>query len=759
MQKVVLAFSGGLDTSVAIKWIQEKYNMEVVTLTVDVGANDRDLESIRERALEIGAVKALVRDVKEEFVKFFIWPALKAGAIYEGEYPLATALARPLIAWHLVQVARQEGASAVAHGCTGKGNDQVRFDLSVNVLAPDLKIIAPVREWRMTRDEEIKYAREKGIQLQDASMKRYSVDQNLWGRSVEAGVLEDPWVEAPEDAYAWTAGPTGQPDEPQYLTIDFEKGLPVALDGERLDGVTLITRLNQIAGKHGIGRIDHMENRLVGIKSREIYEAPAGVVLHKAHNWLEDATLTRESARFKARAAQEYADLVYNGLWFSPLHQDLAAYVASSQRYVTGTIKVKLFRGSCYKAGVQSPKSLYNFSLATYDKGDQYNHDAAIGFINIFGLSMRNQSQIQLGAGSQDVKEEFVKFFIWPALKAGAIYEGEYPLATALARPLIAWHLVQVARQEGASAVAHGCTGKGNDQVRFDLSVNVLAPDLKIIAPVREWRMTRDEEIKYAREKGIQLQDASMKRYSVDQNLWGRSVEAGVLEDPWVEAPEDAYAWTAGPTGQPDEPQYLTIDFEKGLPVALDGERLDGVTLITRLNQIAGKHGIGRIDHMENRLVGIKSREIYEAPAGVVLHKAHNWLEDATLTRESARFKARAAQEYADLVYNGLWFSPLHQDLAAYVASSQRYVTGTIKVKLFRGSCYKAGVQSPKSLYNFSLATYDKGDQYNHDAAIGFINIFGLSMRNQSQIQLGAGSQDELLSLNAPDYPGEESKG
>jgi argininosuccinate synthase len=402
MQKVVLAYSGGLDTSVAIRWIQEKYDMEVVTLTVDVGANDRDLNSIRERALQIGAVNALVRDVKDEFVKFFIWPALQAGALYETEYPLATALARPLIAWNLVQVARQEGASAIAHGCTGKGNDQVRFDISVNVLAPDLKIIAPVREWRMTRDEEIKYAHENGIPLMDVSKKRYSVDQNLWGRSVEAGVLEDPWNEAPEDAYEWTAGPDAQPDEPQYLEIDFEKGIPVALDGERLDGVTLINRLNEIAGKHGIGRIDHLENRLVGIKSREIYEAPAAVLLHKAHAWLEDMTLTKDSARFKSKVAAEYADLVYNGLWFSPLHQDLAAYVASSQRYVTGTVRVKLFKGTISKAGSKSPKSLYNFALATYDKGDQYNHDAAIGFINVFGLSLRNQSQIQLAGSTQD---------------------------------------------------------------------------------------------------------------------------------------------------------------------------------------------------------------------------------------------------------------------------------------------------------------------------------------------------------------------
>lgn len=400
--KVVLAYSGGLDTSVAIKWIKEKYDLDVVTLTVDVGANDRDLESVRERATQIGAVKSIVRDVKEDFVKYFISPALQAGAIYEGQYPLATALARPLIAWNLVQVAREEGCTAVAHGCTGKGNDQVRFDISVNVLAPELKIIAPVREWRMTRDEEIEYARVNNIPLLSASQKRFSVDQNLWGRSVEAGPLEDPWNEPPEEAYEWTGHPDEWPNEPQEISLDFERGLPVALDGERLDGVSLITKLNAIAGKHGVGRIDHIENRLVGIKSREVYEAPAGVVLHKAHRWLEDITLTKEAARFKEKVAAEYADLIYNGLWFSPLHQDLAAYVASSQRFVTGTVRLKLFKGMVVKSGTRSPQSLYNFALATYDKGDQYNHDAAIGFINIFGLGLRNQSQTQLKGNTPD---------------------------------------------------------------------------------------------------------------------------------------------------------------------------------------------------------------------------------------------------------------------------------------------------------------------------------------------------------------------
>ena len=400
--KVVLAYSGGLDTSVAIKWIKEKYDLDVVTLTVDVGANDRDLQTVRERALEIGAVKALVRDVKDDFVKYFIWPALQAGALYEGEYPLATALARPLIAWHLVQVAREEGCTAVAHGCTGKGNDQVRFDVSVNVLDPNLKIIAPVREWRMTRDEEIEYARANNIPLLSASQKRFSVDQNLWGRSIEAGPLEDPWNEPPEEAYEWTSHPDEWPDQPEEVTLDFEKGIPIALNGDRMDGTSLITKLNTMAGKHGVGRIDHIENRLVGIKSREVYEAPAAVILHKAHGWVEDLTMTRDAARFKSRVAAEYGEMVYNGQWFSPLHQDLAAYVASSQRFATGTIRLKLYKGNVFKSGSQSPKSLYNFSLATYDKGDQYNHDAAIGFISIYGLSLRNQAQTQLKGNTPD---------------------------------------------------------------------------------------------------------------------------------------------------------------------------------------------------------------------------------------------------------------------------------------------------------------------------------------------------------------------
>ncbi len=396
MATVVLAYSGGLDTSVAIRWIKEKYNLDVITLTIDVG-NERDMAGIAARAEKIGAVKALVVDGRTDFVRYFVWPALQAGAIYEGQYPLATALARPLIARLLVEVARAEGAVAVAHGCTGKGNDQVRFDVSINTLAPDLKIIAPVREWSMTRDNEIAYAAEHGIPIQATNASPYSVDQNLWGRSVECGVLEDPWAEPPEEVYSWTTKPNGSaPAEPTYLEISFERGVPVALDGEEMDGVALIETLNRLAGSYGIGRIDHIENRLVGIKSREVYEAPAAAVLHSAHRALESLTLSRDQARFKEVVAGEYARLIYNGQWYSALHQDLAAYVQSTQRFVSGVVRVKLSSWHCAVVGRKSEHSLYSHSLATYDSGDQFDHNAALGFIKLWGLPLTTQAQAQL---------------------------------------------------------------------------------------------------------------------------------------------------------------------------------------------------------------------------------------------------------------------------------------------------------------------------------------------------------------------------
>jgi len=395
VDKVVLAYSGGLDTSVAIRWLKEEYNLDVVALTIDVG-NERDFSAIEQKALKVGAVKALVKDAKELFVNYFIFPALQADAIYEGQYPLATALSRPLMAKLLVDVAHEEGASAVAHGCTGKGNDQVRFEVSINALSPGLKIIAPAREWGMTREETISYAQRYGIPVPITAASPYSIDECLWGKSIECGVLEDPWVEPPEEIFTWTRSPNKAPDKPGYVEIGFEKGIPVTIDGQKLGGVSLIMKLNEMVGRHGVGRIDHLENRLVGIKSREIYEAPAATVLLQAHQALEAMTLSKEQIRFKQKVAIEYADLIYNGLWFTSLHQDLAAYVQSTQRFVTGTVRLKLFKGNCQVVGRKSPKSLYSFGLATYDKGDQFDQSASPGFIHIWGLPVRTQAQVQL---------------------------------------------------------------------------------------------------------------------------------------------------------------------------------------------------------------------------------------------------------------------------------------------------------------------------------------------------------------------------
>ena len=392
--KIVLAYSGGLDTSVAVRWLKEKYNLDVIALNVNVGS-ERDLSAIRQKALDIGAVKALVEDAKDSFVQHFVFPALQADALYEGQYPLATALARPLMAKLLVDTAIKEGASAVAHGCTGKGNDQVRFEVSIGALAPGLKIIAPAREWGMTREETINYAQRYGIPVPITVKSPYSIDENLWGRSIECGVLEDPWVEPPADVFTWTRSPADAPDVPGYVEIGFEQGIPTTIDGQKVGGVNLIQRLNQLAGEHGVGRIDLLENRLVGIKSREIYEAPAAIVLLQAHQALEALTLSKEQLRFKQKVAVEYADLVYNGLWFSSLHQDLAAYVKSTQRYVAGTVRLKLFKGSCQVVGRKSPKSLYSYGLATYDKGDQFDQSASPGFIHIWGLPVKTQAQAQ----------------------------------------------------------------------------------------------------------------------------------------------------------------------------------------------------------------------------------------------------------------------------------------------------------------------------------------------------------------------------
>ncbi|MFC1940874.1 argininosuccinate synthase [Chloroflexota bacterium] len=392
--KVVLAYSGGLDTSVAIKWLRENYNLDVIAMTIDVG-NERDFSAVRQKALDVGAIKAVVIDAKETFINQFIFPALRADAIYEGQYPLATALSRPLIAKLLVDVAKTEGATAVAHGSTGKGNDQVRIEVGINTLAPGLKIIAPAREWGMTREETISYAQRHSIPIPVTVASPYSIDENLWGKSIECGILEDPWVEPPADAFTLTKSPDEAPNKPLYLEIGFEKGIPISVDGQKLDGLSLIRRVNELTGEHGVGRIDHIENRLVGIKSREIYEAPAATVLLQAHLALEAMTLSKDQLRFKQRVAVEYSDLVYNGLWFSRLHQDLAAYVKSSQRFVSGTVRLKLFKGSSTVVGRKSPFSLYSFGLATYDTGDEFDQSDSPGFIHIWGLSAKTQTQAQ----------------------------------------------------------------------------------------------------------------------------------------------------------------------------------------------------------------------------------------------------------------------------------------------------------------------------------------------------------------------------
>jgi len=399
--KVVLAYSGGLDTSVAIKWLKEKYKLDVIAVTIDVG-NERDFTAVRKKALDVGAIKAVVIDAKENFVNHFVFPALQADAIYEGQYTLATAISRPLMAKLMVDVALEEGASAIAHGCTGKGNDQVRFEVSINALAPALKIVAPAREWGMTREETINYAKRNNIPIPVTVASPYSIDECLWGKSIECGALEDPWVEPPEDAFTWTKSADKAPNKPAYVEIGFEQGIPVSIDGQKMDGISLIRQLNELAGEHGIGRIDHVENRLVGIKSREIYEAPAATVLMQAHQALQALTLAKDQLRFKQRVAQEYADLIYNGLWFTRFHQDLAAYVKSTQSFVSGIVRLKLFKGSSRIVGRKSPFSLYSYGLATYDKGDQFDQSASPGFIHIWGLPVRNQAQVQGISGLEE---------------------------------------------------------------------------------------------------------------------------------------------------------------------------------------------------------------------------------------------------------------------------------------------------------------------------------------------------------------------
>jgi len=387
-RKIILAYSGGLDTSVLLKWLQQKYDAEVITATLDVGQRE-DLKRIEEKAKNLGALKHYSVDAREEFVKNYVFPAIKANALYEGKYPVSTALSRPLIAEKLVEVARKEGANAIAHGCTGKGNDQVRIEVSAKALAPDIDVIAPVREWNMTRDEEIKFAEANGIPIPVDVDKPYSIDQNLWGRSIECGILEHPDVEPPEEIYEWTVPPEKAPDESEYLTIRFEDGVPVALNSEEVDPVTLIDEVNSLAGKHGVGRIDHVEDRLVGIKSREVYECPAALVIIEAHKDLEKLVLTRHEVSFKQQVDALWSTLVYTGLWMDPLREDLDAFIEETQKRVCGEVKIKLYKGSFRVVGRSSSFSLYDLNLATYNIESKFDQSSSAGFIELWGLPTR----------------------------------------------------------------------------------------------------------------------------------------------------------------------------------------------------------------------------------------------------------------------------------------------------------------------------------------------------------------------------------
>ncbi|MGI8909852.1 MAG: argininosuccinate synthase [Rubrobacteraceae bacterium] len=394
-KKVVLAYSGGLDTSVCLKWLEQQ-GATPYALYLDLGQGE-PAGDVRAKALDIGAADAFVRDAKAEFIREYVAPAIKANALYGGKYPLFTALGRPLIAKKLVEAAREVGATHIAHGSTGKGNDQVRFDVTTASIAPDLTVVAPVRDWSMSRPEEMAYAEEHGIPVPTTKESPYSVDANLWGRSIEAGPLEDPDHEPTEDVFELTAAPEDAPNEPRYVEISFEEGLPAALDGEEMTLVDLIVRLNTVAGAHGVGRVDMIEDRLVGIKSREIYECPAALAIVQAHQELETLTLTKDVLRFKASIEQRYAELTYDGLWFTPLKAALDAFVAETQKTVTGAVRLKLYKGSSTVVGRTAPRPLYNKDLATYDPNSTFDEVAAAGFIALWGLPARQWAGVHGG--------------------------------------------------------------------------------------------------------------------------------------------------------------------------------------------------------------------------------------------------------------------------------------------------------------------------------------------------------------------------
>lgn len=390
VKKIVLAYSGGLDTSVIIPWLKENYdNCEVIAMCADLGQGD-ELDPVYDKALKSGAIKCYVEDLKKEFIEEFVWPVLKAGAVYEKKYLLGTSFARPLIAKKMVEIARKEGADAVAHGATGKGNDQVRFELTVKALAPDLTIIAPWREWDIrSREDAIDYAEKHNIPVPVTKKRPYSMDRNIWHLSHEGADLEDPWNAPLDDLFMIITTPEKAPDAPEFLEIGFEQGIPVSLNGEVLDGVQMVEKLNEIGAKHGVGIADMVENRLVGMKSRGVYETPAGTILYHAHNDLEALTLDRATIHYKQLVGVKYAEMVYDGMWFAPLREALAAFVDETQKTVTGTVRLKLYKGAVYSAGAKSPYSLYHEGFVTFGRDEVYNQADAEGFINLFGLPLK----------------------------------------------------------------------------------------------------------------------------------------------------------------------------------------------------------------------------------------------------------------------------------------------------------------------------------------------------------------------------------
>lgn len=399
MKKIVLAYSGGLDTSIIIPWLKENYGYEVIAMAADLGQGE-ELEPLEAKAIRSGALKIYIEDVKREFIEDYIFPTLMAGALYEGKYLLGTSMARPLIAKKLVEIAEKEGAEAVSHGATGKGNDQVRFELTVKALNPNLKIVAPWREWDIrSREDAIDYASERGIPVPVTKDRPYSMDRNIWHLSHEGGDLEDPALEAPDDVLMLTVSPDKAPDKPTYVEIGFQSGLPVSLDGQAVDPVTMVERLNAVGGANGIGIVDMVENRLVGMKSRGVYETPGGTILWLAHRELERLTLDRITMHFRELVASRYAELVYDGVWFSPLREALDAFVDVTQRTVTGKVRVKLYKGNCTPAGASSPYSLYNKELATFSRDEIYSQKDAEGFINLFGLPLKVRALMEKQSG------------------------------------------------------------------------------------------------------------------------------------------------------------------------------------------------------------------------------------------------------------------------------------------------------------------------------------------------------------------------